>query len=622
MQDAKELASLFERDSNERKLEVFNDRIYTAINDINSTTTMVMFDNQSTMNGLYSVDDAYIEIPIGFATDGTASSPGDLFTNYDILEMALRNSTTDLISGIQLQLSDGQTLLQELDAPSLINPIRKLLDYNDLGLGGRAAEIQYAPDDYPNLAGSCSSGGNIGVNTLSVAGATGRLGWGTNPAVFQGSIPYERPNMGSVNCSAIATTGAGVACTCTVASTAGMYVGMPFYFVCDVNNTGTLASGSITWPIFGTPAFTTAAQTTYYVAAITSSTNINYTNTLALALAGTSSVHCTTALVIGTGCLLQLVPVNQANPVWNKGFAKRIQFRRNFTVATSTTAATINAIIYLKDLHDIFRQWTFPITNVRFQLRLTLAYPMNSNGIVNAIQMSGNTYSTGTTLAVSQTPSATNFFFTPGNARLYMKQITLTPEQNVKLQKRLDQKEGFKKHLVYAETQYTKLATALAVATATTYTITNSITGVKRLIIFGVSNSASYNLLSWTSSPKCVQFSQCQILVNNVPLEKYLLDNERKLFQSLKEQTHNAGESNHSDSLINFQKYCRGADFIYVFDFQRLGVRPNENVPIQLQVTLKTINSPTSDIYALMEREAHIDLMVDTNSARIVKDYL
>jgi hypothetical protein len=618
MQDSKELASLFDRDTNERTLNVYNDRQYTYIVDTNSSNNMLFFDNQSLMNGLYSVEDAFITLPLQIEIPTKANyNNGVALSVADSLNFALKQGTAGLIAGVQMQLADGQTIIQELDACPHINAIRRKFEFNELGLKSRATETQYAPDTFPYLPGASINSYGLG-NSGSIDGSQKLIRLPTNGGKQLSTKPFLGGRYKVTACAANVVTIGG-----NLGVTRDWYVGMPISF--EVIGTGAIGTATV--------------YTGYYINTITG--DGTFTISAAPGTGTTQVITCAT--FTDPNIVFAVVPVH-ANPYYNEGFHRRIQMRKAFTKdAIATTMVTpadaannivfiLNAIIPLRDIHDIFKQWTFPTTNVRWQMRLSLAYPMNTSSAYNPFQHDGS-------IAEADEQKIT-VSYAKGNARLYMKQITLTPEQNTKLNSLLTTKEGFAKHLVYAETQAYPLNQSGPWNTASqgSWTITNSITGVKRMIIyalpladasnsqdgFTVGRASRTGLQSWSiPANPTILLKQCELKVNNVPLEKYRNETERELFQSLKEQTHNAGESNTNNSLISYRTVLQGNSYYYVFDFQRLGIRPSENVPIQLQVTATAVDSTVNaNIFAVIEREAHVDLYVDTNSARVVKDYL
>ncbi len=580
MQDTRELEALFARDSNEMKIPVYNDRQFTYISDSKNNADSIFFDNQATMNGVYSMSDAFIVLPITI-TFPTYAANGVNFPSNDRINLALKTSTAELISGIYFSLSDGQTILQEVNAPCLVNPFRKLLEFNSLGLNGRAPEIQYQPDSFPNLPGS-----ELNNSTAFFNQALNRLSYdGTGQNSVQRNVSFS------------------CAITCTIA---GNQISIPGLQVLFRNP---LETGNV-FLVTTTGGGNLFAGTLYYVAQV-----INDTTFTASATIGGAIIPITVGDNAGR---INFLP--QPNTLFNEGFSKRIQYRKKFSkVSTNGTALTIayTPIIYLKDIHDIFRQWDFPYTNIRWQMTLNLSYPIATTGEYNAFMHDGTLPNNNTDMLITYNRDQ--------KARLYMKQITLASDQITELQKRLEVKDGFTKHLVFAESSLNKFnapAASNGLSTPQTYTVSNSITGVKRVVIGVYAEGATRSFL--TGLNPTIPLNTCEMKINNVPLEKYRNTLDRELYQTLKEQTHKAGESNTDASVINYHTYTQGLHTYYVFDFQRLGIRPNENVPIQIQITLQAVSGIGigCDVLVFVEREAHVMLYVDKNSARIKKDYL
>jgi hypothetical protein len=554
LQDNEELKQLF---GNRPGLQIYKKVEFSFITDTQSSGQVVMFDNITFQNALTTWHDAYVSVPL-VCRRTTNLAPA---YNYNHLtkNVSLKVSAAEIFNGINLQLANNQTVLNDEHGLPLINTYRKSNRFNRNGLAQKAIEFQYAPDNFPNLKSYYYGQGNNEMK-LPLDGTLQN-----NPNKYRW-IPV---NSGATTITQTANT---------VTASAALFL-------------NTMVGGYIIY----------ADGTESVITGFTSTTVVTVADAKTVA-----SSPCNINYLFGGD-----------NLYYNEGFKKRIDYRKAVTKEGTPSLSdgntgdtfTVYCEVPLNEVHDFFKQAVCPITNTRMQLRMSLCAPMNSNSRFNCI--------------LAENGSAPEFVsFVPGTARIYFKQITLMP-QDAELFSSLIQK-GIERIIPFTETRFQMFAEGNN-STSTVLTVSPSETGVQRIIIAGYPTGAL--MANDKTANPTVRFSNISLRINNNP-ERLLPMSTVEVaptehFQFLKDQTHYGGNSDTTNSVINIESWRKGHQYWYVWDFERMGIRPNRNVPIQIQVefTRIVIAEAKIDLVALIEREAVVTINYDTNSASVKKEY-
>lgn len=338
-------------------------------------------------------------------------------------------------------------------------------------------------------------------------------------------------------------------------------------------------------------------------------------------------IEMNTTSLISQGPLMQYSPdidssiTYSAGVSGNLGFGDRVKFLKQQCPLTNTTHYQGTFVIQLKDIHDYFKQITFPQINFRWILRLLLAAPINPNATCNAFTTSVTAgfaarIHTDATAAAGQVAA-------PGSCKLYMKTVKLDPASSSKLLNKLNNK--WEREVRYLESTVYKFATNVP-AGSNTYTIETSATNARRVWVYGVPNG---NVASAGDTHNVdAKFSRCNLLVNQKPWREYAYTQDIEFYNALREQCRGQGLSSGDGCLVNFQHW-RGAtvaaglptlpiNAYYVFDLSRLGNRLNRDSPCTLQVELTTVNA-NYDYYAILEREAAVKFSISNAMAVVAK---
>jgi hypothetical protein len=554
--DAQELHALFDQKSNNVDINKYNKVEWTRITDVGSTPQVVVFDNQGVMNLNTTLHDAYLELVLNVARDGTTVPPTQ---SYVGMTCSLAGTTATFSHPIATADMTNSTLI----------------------IGSFNAGAITAP---------------AGL-TCTVANT------GTQAATTFTIVPLATTAYNSAGNGINATRQFG----CRV-STAELVNGIQF----------SLASGqTILNEEHSLPLINTFRKLTRYnrLGLEQKAVEIQYApdefpNKYTLNTAPTP-LRDIQAIIVPNSIVTSVED-------YNPGFVKRCAYRKIHTQPDSNTGTgtvQVTFFIPLSELHDFFAQVKNPWTNVRWQLRFSLSQPMNTTSIFYPF-----------IAPLLDLPSGVTF--TPGTAKLHIKSVTMEKEDTDRFVSALT--SGLTKHIAFAETQYIKVQSNYGGA-GDTFMVTNSITGVERVIIFAV--PAGHLLSGVAPFLPTVELPKCEIKINNTQ-EKFFLPNNnayvsgnavvgrRERYDVLKEQLYGGGNSDIESSPINYFSYMQGGQFYYVFDFSRRGLRPDAMTAVQIQVEIAGANSTIGkDIYALIERKTFVDLSVDTNNVTVIKRY-
>jgi hypothetical protein len=313
---------------------------------------------------------------------------------------------------------------------------------------------------------------------------------------------------------------------------------------------------------------------------------------------------------------------------YNVGFNKSVQFFVNQILIRSATNISVLLKVYLRDLHDIFKNLTWPMINFRWGLHLLVAWPFNTASTFHSLLQT--TAATTTITSATITNDINNpTIFVSGACRLYQRHIKLNPLAELKLSSMLE--TGFTKRVHFLDTEVAPIYTSIS-PTETTFgfqVATNS-TNVKRVIIFAVptgtfTTSSSFSAASAGNYPWCTapasRLSAASLLVNNQPLYTRVLSLDNEFYMELRNQFVDSGLSMKSGSLITYDNWKLGTQLYYVFDLTRIRNRTSTEQPVNLYFngTRAAATSQTLDWYAVMEKDSIVDWSCSRSSAQIVR---
>ena len=302
-------------------------------------------------------------------------------------------------------------------------------------------------------------------------------------------------------------------------------------------------------------------------------------------------------------------------------------FREQIVTRTSSTGLSLLIKVYLRDLHDLFKNLTWPMLNFRWELYFRLGWPFNTNSTFHSL-LQATSGTTITSATVTNVAGSTTFL--SGCCRLYQRHIKLNPVAELKLAAMLD--TGFTKRVHFLETEVSPMYNAGASTGSNTlvnFQVATNSTNVKRVIIFGVpagtfSTSSSFSAASAGNYPWCTapnsRLSLASLLVNNQPLYTRVLTLDNEFYMETRNQLVDSGLSMKSGSLINYEDWKLGTQLYYVFDLTRIRNRTSTEQPVNLYFSgTRTSDTQSIDWYAIMEKDAVIDFSVSRTSAQIVR---
>ncbi len=317
----------------------------------------------------------------------------------------------------------------------------------------------------------------------------------------------------------------------------------------------------------------------------------------------------------------------------NLGFAKAVKLFQNAVVTrTGSTGLSLLLKIYLRDIHDVFKNLTFPMINFRWGLQLGLAWPWNTSSTIHSL-LQDTTDGTSTTIsAAAITNVVSTSAFVSGVCRLYQRQIKLNPMAEMRLSSMLD--AGYTKRVHFLETEIAPVFTTAAATTQVNFQIATNSTNVKRVIVFAVpsgqytsSTTPFVNTVAgnypWCTSPAS-RLNAATLLVNQQPLYTRPLNLDNEFFMELRNQLVDSGLSMKSGSLIKYFNWLAGTQLYYVFDLSRVRNRTSTEQPINLyfQGTRASGAAPFDqalDWYGIMEKDAIVDFSVSRSSAQVMR---
>jgi hypothetical protein len=581
--DADEQLSLFGEN-----LGDYTDTQLNWIQDSNSTSQQLNFDNLPFVNVLTSFNDAFVTVPIEITGSG--------IDQLNASQLCMAAGVESIFTNVQFQLSSGSTILNEVNnQSSFINPIRKQIEWSLDKLATYGSENLYEPNDV-------SDGNSLlaprGLKTQFTAAGTATL-TATIPAVIYTSYYNGMP----VQVISDATDSV---------IPAALLVNVIYYYF-KINTTTFSLATTYANAIAGTGITVSAGTSTYsIIPVISGGTPFPYAPTT------------TTGAALGGG-------VAQQTQLFNLGFSKAVKkFQAQIVTRTSTTGLSLLLKIYLRDIHDIFKNLTFPMINFRWGLQLGLAWPWNSNSTIHSLLQA----TSGTSInnaAITNLAGSTAFAM--GVCRLYQRQIKLNPMAELKLSGMLD--AGYTKRVHFLETELgsTVFQTTSSTAQVNFQIATNS-TNVKRVIVFGVpqgqftSSTTPFTASVISNAPWCTspaaRLSAATLLVNQQPLYTRPLSLDNEFYMELRNQFVDSGLSMKSGSLITYQNWKLGTQLYYVFDLSRIRNRTSTEQPINLyfQGTRASVTAPydqSLDWYAIMEKDAIVDFSVSRSSAQVMR---
>ena len=568
----------------------YTDTQLNWLQDSNSTQQQLNFDNLPFVNVLTSFNDAFITVPIEITGTG--------IDQLNASQLAMAAGVESIFTTVQFQLSSGSTILNEVNNQcSFINPIRKQIEWSDDKLQTYGPENLYSPTDI-------SDGNSLlaprGLKTQFTAAGT---------AILTSTIP-------AVNYTSY-------------------YLGMPVQIISDTTSSVIPAALSVNTiyyyiPLAVNPTTTFSLATSYANAvagtAITVSAGTSTYSIVPIIAGGTPFPYAPTAT---TGAALGGGVVQQTQ-LFNLGFSKAVKLFQNAIVTrTSTTGLSLLLKIYLRDIHDIFKNLTFPMINFRWGLQLGLAWPWNVSSTIHSLLQA----TSGTTInAAAITNVVSTSTFVSGVCRLYQRQIKLNPMAEMKLSSMLD--AGYTKRVHFLETEIAPVFTTAASTTQVNFQIATNSTNVKRVIVFAVPSGQYTSSTTpftasvvgnypWCTSPAS-RLNAATLLVNQQPLYTRPLALDNEFYMALREQLVDSALSMKSGSLIKYFNWLAGTQLYYIFDLSRVRNRTSTEQPINIyfQGTRASGSAPYDqalDWYGVMEKDAIVDFSVSRSSAQVMR---
>lgn len=330
----------------------------------------------------------------------------------------------------------------------------------------------------------------------------------------------------------------------------------------------------------------------------------------AVANATSLTVGANITVATGTNYTIYLRPT--VNPTYNAGLHQRIHLtKQNKQTGSDANTFTILFKIPLRFIHDWYRQMNFVIQNAQFYLEFPLAYPMDATFWYNCFLAASDAAGGGTSSAYPDSVE-----FTPGKASLYFETVTLET-QDLKLFNDTLSGKGFIKPFPFLQPYFKKLEGG-GTAPNNTLTVMSSVNRLVRVVAFAVYTANAARSWEIGFNPN-VQFQTMIFKLGNEninPRRVYSGDIEN--FQTLKEQTHHAGESTSKSSLINYQQYKQKYQFWYVADLQRRNNRQSVEDNLELSIEYTRNDNNAIDFYVMYEREKECVFKFNGESASCI----
>lgn len=320
----------------------------------------------------------------------------------------------------------------------------------------------------------------------------------------------------------------------------------------------------------------------------------------------------------------------------NAGFLLRTStFASNFVWNATDGCFNGEAIVKLRDLHDVFRQIRFPMINLNWHLTLTFAYPINSASQYAALDF--QTHADQTTAAPPKVTIGINGSGKNGECRLYMKQISLEGPDWDKVNAALP--NGIRKEVRFLETEvYINNTVA---SNPISWQISPSSNNVRRVWIFGLPKSKGQDMKTLVNG--VVKFKTADVKVNQQSVRDMQYTKDIEFFNALKEQVRGGGLSWQDAPLVNFQQFTKqlGVNRYYCWDLSRRGKRLSLEQPIALNADIvygrpiddanardsngkslnadPTVDAQKIDLICVIEKEVVANFNISSSFAAVTK---
>jgi hypothetical protein len=704
MQDAQQLSQLFAKDSS-FQMDSYSDVQWIYCTDSSTGSGSIQFDTLPLMSQPTVFSEGFIVAPVSFYSSNVSNtnaaglggfggdyrgaglrptvSGGVISASPDACtKMAFKGGNFSMITGVQVQLQSGPTIVNDSSSPWFLNQIRPAVECSNDALATVGSEGQLFAPKFPHYFRSHSHNGTIftgaGINafgvqegdTLPQAVARQRTSWSQvvenssqqngNTNTFTIPLIYHSSHVisASVVSSGLPGTpfsGMTVGATCIIQTPSTLCVGTgsrPATLQLTATSASTISivvidgGAGIASAYTGTTDTTTVPTglNTFSISGVGGLRDLNQATTgitadITIRLGGFSAVPSVASAGFASG--------TSKNPYYNRGYQLAVRsFWQNFAptgavVAVNGGNATVWAgdiIIRLKDIHDAFNALNWPIINTRLTLTFTLASPFNVSSNIYALQLGPEVAPPFMSLGKNPTVQ-----YRGGECRLYVKQVRFSASDALKMQQRLS--SGFQKSLTFLEGEATPLpGFQNSVAGSINVTLNLATTNAKRVWLFGAPvgplfNSGFYNNIpGFTNGAQNIgqpyapitgvaRLSSANLLVNQKPWRDLNYSIEPEFWIALRNQMRGGGESWAEGSQISYDDWLNGYRLLYVWDLQRVGNRLDKNQPIQLSINATRVADLNGsafmpvDWWLLIEKEANVQIMISAASASVAKTY-
>lgn len=296
--------------------------------------------------------------------------------------------------------------------------------------------------------------------------------------------------------------------------------------------TGTVGTGGVPSTII------TGVSTTFTVNMVGGTITIGSQSSIILAFLSAQSLLVRDSFNVAAGTSYTIVYNNQqvilgktySSVYYNNGMRKRLNYRiLNTTYSAGSTSFTCVFYIPLRDIHPLFLNQHKPTQGIQFIDRFYLCNfinPFSSTGSLNT----GSDY---TNILTNPNDIPDTITFTPGQAQMYIKNITLNERIaplwaqifNKGVQSRIDFLGCYKKKILTTTLNDTGVPNSL---------VFSSISRLRRLWFFGIPTGAAQS--PYVPINPTMQLTTITIQINTEPAQKYTITGDRANWQILRNE--------------------------------------------------------------------------------------